>query len=63
MNMTTMTSYCQTVAMTELMLKDLHTWVYRQYGRYVMMLQICVIMLHWGTARPEMSCEAHLVPC
>ncbi len=39
--------YCQMLVMTEPQLKDLCTWVYWQYGRNVMMLQICVIMLQW----------------
>ncbi len=45
MDLTTMTIYCQMVAMTEPVLKDLRTWVYWQYGRYVTMLQVCIAML------------------
>ncbi len=51
MDLTTMAVYCQTLAMTELMLKDLCTWVYWQDGKSMMMLQVCVIMLQWQVAQ------------
>ncbi len=44
-------TYVQMVEMTELVLKDLRNWVNRQYGWYVMTLQICIVMLRWGVAQ------------
>ncbi len=61
MVVTEMMTYCQMVAMTELVLKDLRNWVYRQYGRHVMTLQICIIMLHWGIA--QMADESFFLAC
>ncbi len=46
-----MMTYGQMVTMTEPVLRDLCNWVYRQYGWHVTMLQICVVMLHWGVAQ------------
>ncbi len=43
--------YSQTVEMTEPQLCDLRIWIYQQYGKNVMMLQICAIMLQWQVAR------------
>ncbi len=45
MDLTATAVYCQTLAMTEPMLKDLRTWVYQQYGKFVTMLHISIIML------------------
>ncbi len=49
-NNATMTNV-QTVEMTGPVLKDLRNWVYGEYGRRVMTLQICILMLHWGVAQ------------
>ncbi len=51
MDLNAMAVYCQSLAMTEPQLRDLRTWVYRQYGRSVMMLHICVIMLQWNVTQ------------
>ncbi len=45
------TVYCQTVAMMEPQLEGMCSYVYRQYGRDVMSLQIAVIMLWWQVAK------------
>ncbi len=44
-------TYMQTVKMTELVLRDFRTWIYKHYGWYMTMLQICIIMLWWGVAQ------------
>ncbi len=51
MDLNAMAVYSQTLEMTEPQLKDLRTWVYRQYGRNVTMLQVCIIMLQWQVAQ------------
>ncbi len=44
-------TYMQMVQMTESVLRDFHTWIYKQYRRHVTTLQICIIMLRWGVAQ------------
>ncbi len=51
MSLTAMMTYSQMVAMTELMLKDLRTWAVQTVQEKHDVLQICVIMLHWGAAQ------------
>ncbi len=38
-------TYVQMVKMTESVLRDFHTWIYKQYRWHMTMLQICVVML------------------
>ncbi len=40
-----MMTYVQMVKMTESVLRDFRTWIYKQYGCYMTMLQICIVML------------------